>query len=301
VDLQAFDVRSGRKILLIWAIPQALNNSTDLTIDRTIDKTTENLATLSTNSTSFIDTTASNSQVANYAVSYVAYEQPQTSQQVVVPTGQASEVIGANGASFTAKAVSGGIQLTWSLPQPAEEYSTDIFRSDTVGTLGKRIARFDSTVKEFVDAAGKPDVYFYTLRWYKNLIVGDPATVIATASDQMGPEAPKSVTVTYDQERKFFTITWSPSVSSDVDHYDVYRSNIPLQLGEKLNIDENNKGGIKPDPNESLDTVTLKYEDSKISAGQTYYYSVLAVDKAGNSSHYQELQRAGRANPFGEL
>lgn len=296
VNLQAFDVRSGSKILLIWNVPKALYNSTDLIIDRAVDGSTENLATLGITSVSFLDTTAPNLKQSNYTASYISYEQPQTSQQVVVPTGQASEVIDANGASFTAQNVQDGIKLNWSSPQPAEEYSTDIFRSDSVGTLGKRIARFDSTVKEFVDTSGKSDVSFYTLRWYKNLIVGESAKITAMATDQMGPETPKSITVKYDQDQKKFTITWSPSVSTDVDHYDVYRSNIPLKLGEKQNAE-----GIKLDSSESPDITTLSFEDSKISSGQTYYYSVLAVDTVGNSSHYQELQQAGRANPFGGL
>jgi hypothetical protein len=295
-ELQVFDVRSGNKAMLIWKTPKELNTSTDLTIERAINGQVENLANLGITSTSFIDTTVPNSQQATYAVAYVAYEEPQTSQQVVVKTGQASEVIGANSASFTAEVVSDGIKLDWSLPQPAEEYSTDIFRSDTVGVLGKRVARFDSTVQEFIDASGKPDIYFYTLRWYKKLVTGESATATITASDQMNPEPPKSITVNFNQELKIITITWSPSTSSDVDHYDVYRSLVPLKLGDKLNSD-----GIKPDPTQPLETVTLKYEDNKISDGQTYYYSVLAVDKAGNVSHYQELQRAGKTNIFGEL
>jgi len=296
-SFRAFDVRTGKSVLVVWSVPAGLTDVTDISLDRSLDGTVQNVATLPLKTTSFLDTTAKDKAVATYAAAFVRYVGQLTSPQVAARTGRKEEQTTESQMSIAVEPTSAGVRVSWVRPQLASGKAADIFRSTTAGMLGQRVGRVTSDEQSFTDADGKAGLHFYTIRWYDSVVIGEVATAEAMPTDTMPPQPPESVTVVYNADAKAFTVSWTPSVSLDVARYDVYRSITPLQLGVKISGEK----GIAPDATKPVEEQNLSYLDVSPPASGTVYYTVLGVDTTGNTSRYQELQRAGRRNPFGEL
>ncbi|MFQ5900786.1 MAG: prepilin-type N-terminal cleavage/methylation domain-containing protein [Thermodesulfobacteriota bacterium] len=85
--------------------------------------------------------------------------------------------------------------------------------------------------------------------------------------DQTPPDTPSNVALNrsaYDS----LTMTWTASVATDVDHYNIYRGTVP---GGEVLIG-------------SVPVGTTLYQDTGFVAKDTYYYQVSAVDGSGNES-----------------
>jgi len=81
----------------------------------------------------------------------------------------------------------------------------------------------------------------------------------------LGPQAPTNVQA--KQAYYGIDVTWTPSPSSNVAGYNVYRSTVVGDLGTKVNA--------------ALVQGT-EYKDTDVENGVTYYYTVRAVDTGGN-------------------
>ena len=80
----------------------------------------------------------------------------------------------------------------------------------------------------------------------------------------------------------YASLSWTPSASSNVIDYNVYRGTTP--------------GGPYTKINPSLVSAT-SYTDSSVAAGQTYYYVATAVDNSNNESAYSTEAQAVVPSP----
>jgi hypothetical protein len=201
--------------------------------------------------------------------------------------------------SLTAEVTPRGILLKWSPPKsapgsdkPANVTEYHVYRGEldpaaaSVGTA-KDLTTWKSplvqiasvTSPEYLDSGfdyGK--TYAYVVR---SLIVvqgspiesGDSVPAIVTPKDTFPPEAPQGLvaTVIPGQAPGSFAVelSWSINVEADMAGYRVYRSETEGSRGQLLST-------------ELLPTPT--YRDASVGPDRRYWYTVTAVDRAGNES-----------------
>lgn len=291
--VDVFNVQKGGTILFTWKNPANLN-ATIIRVSKSIGDSSENLATLPATATSFLFTKAIDGQETEYIINYVKQSDTTLSAQIQAKTGASS------GGLSVAAADDAGVKLQWSMPATAQDKKAEIYRSDAVGTLGKKLGALSAGATSFDDPHGRPDLHFYTVVWVGEVIGGIPWAGKVVSTDTTAPEAPDFVKTEYDAANEIARVTWVPSQSTDVTSYNVYRSDTQLNLGslvgERLVKDvaslEQDSGTTKDCAHE------LCIEDKKPTTGKTLYYTVVAVDATGNQSSVQNLGVSGRANPF---
>jgi hypothetical protein len=206
--------------------------------------------------------------------------------------------------TLSAKLTENGINLRWDVPQSASggepitgiaEYH--LYRGEVDPHAAEATAKelFHTTWKspllriaatktpEYRDAAfdyGKTYVYIV-----RSVLAGDAAGVessdsraaIITPMDTYPPAAPQGIVaaVLGGAEAGQFVVdlSWSINVEADLAGYRVYRSEQQGALGEALNAEF---------------VATPAYRDGTVASGRKYWYSVKAVDRAGNESAASE-------------
>ena len=136
-----------------------------------------------------------------------------------------------------------------------------------------------TTIPEYHDVGfdyGK--TYAYTVRGVIQvqgmaLESSDAPLVVLTPRDTFPPAAPQSLVAAVlpgpTGEAKLVDLSWSINLETDLAGYRVYRSEQEGTQGELLTKE------LLPTP---------AYRDTSVHNGQTYWYRVTAVDKAGNES-----------------
>ncbi len=136
-----------------------------------------------------------------------------------------------------------------------------------------------TTIPEYHDVGfdyGK--TYAYTVRGViqvqgMGLESSDAPLVVLTPRDTFPPAAPQSLVAAVlpgaTGEAKLVDLSWSINLETDLAGYRVYRSEQEGTQGELLTKE------LLPTP---------AYRDTSVHNGQTYWYRVTAVDKAGNES-----------------
>jgi len=294
--VEAFDVQTGGTVLFTWKTPERLT-ATFVRVNRVLGDVVENLATLPATATSFLYTGAPNGQAQKYSVHYVRQVDTVQSPQVAAHAGTASggvSVVAADGA---------GVRLQWLVPEPAAAKRIEVYRSDAVGTLGKRVANLEPGVTSYDDPQGREGLNFYTLIWVGGTVAGQLWEDQVTSTDSTPPKAPDFIQATYLADRQVVRVSWAPSSSPDVTQYQVYKSDHPLTLG--ILVGTKQAADVQPLDNATSATGSqascandLCLEDTAIKPGEPVYYTVIAVDRSGNQSSVQDLGRSGRANPF---
>ncbi len=291
--VEVFNVQKGGTILFTWKNP-AILDATIVRVSKTVGESSENLATMPIAATAFLYTQAVDGQETTYIINYVKQTDTTQSAQVQAKTGASS------GGLTVAAADDAGVKLQWTIPATAQEKKAEIYRSDTVGALGRKLEALSAGATNYDDPHGRADLHFYTVVWVGEVIGGIPWTGKVTSTDATAPEAPDFVKTEYDAANELVHITWVPSQSTDVTSYNVYRSDTKLNLGslvgERLVKDvasvDQETGTVRDCAHE------LCMEDKKPTAGKTLYYTVVAVDATGNQSSVQNLGVSGRPNPF---
>jgi hypothetical protein len=101
----------------------------------------------------------------------------------------------------------------------------------------------------------------------------DSAPAIVTPRDIFPPAAPRGLEAIYVPATSAapadIELSWDISPESDLSGYIVYRSEQPGTRGKRLNPD------LLPSPS---------FRDIQVAADKHYFYSVSAVDRAGNES-----------------
>ncbi|MGE5674701.1 MAG: S8 family serine peptidase [Mycobacterium leprae] len=182
-------------------------------------------------------------------------------------------------AGLTATAGDGKVDLAWLPVNDATVAGYNVYQSFTAGGTGTKVN--SSLIKEAKYAVtGLTDgtTYYFTATTVTN--AGDEsirsAEVSATPKDQTPPAVPTELTAT--KGNKPIAVKWKANPESDLAGYNLYRSTTSGTTGNKLNT--------------ALLT-TNAYNDNDVVLNTSYYYSVTAVDKAGNESA-QSAQAEGK-------
>lgn len=307
--VQVFDMQTGGTVLFTWQKPEGAATATTFRLNVVQGDNHTNVAALPASATSFQYRGATDGVLTTYELYYI-------SQQGVVDSPAVQARPGAIGGPLTISAATGsGVKLTWT--KPAGEFeAVEVYRSTTVGDLGARVARLGADETSYEDIAGRPDIYFYLVRWVTSTVVGQIAPGQVASTDKEVPAAPQAITATYVDKsvdstvaQPFVRVTWSPSPSPDVVAYDLYRSSnamsLGTQVGSKAVQDIASIEEIASNPDIAKDC-SKQYcledqsfaGDKTLTKGIPYYYTAVAVDSSGNRSSVQDLGVSGRPNPF---
>jgi hypothetical protein len=187
--------------------------------------------------------------------------------------------------------------LDWNAPQAvnaqAQHYEFMIYRAEVdpatseaavldpskAKLVGSPALLAQTTETEYRDTSYQfGSTYFYTIRasvqiGTEKVESADAAPVVLTARDIFPPVVPEgleAITIPEVNGRPAsIELTWSINTEPDLAGYNIYRSEEPGVAGLKLNM-------------ELLSAPT--FHDMSIVPGNTYFYRVGAVDKAGNES-----------------
>jgi fibronectin type 3 domain-containing protein len=114
-----------------------------------------------------------------------------------------------------------------------------------------------------VNIAFKDELDNYDRNWSKDYIV-------KVSKDNVPPSAPTNLKSFAGNN--FIYLEWIPATDIDISGYEVRKSKDP------------NLGFMDPDSLVARDIKTSYYRDTKVKAGETYYYKVLSQDFSGNQS-----------------
>jgi hypothetical protein len=102
---------------------------------------------------------------------------------------------------------------------------------------------------------------------------GDSNLVVLARTDVFAPAAPEGLVIAAVPEQgdtpAHLELSWAISVDNEVAGYNIYRADKPGAAGSRLN-------------NQLL--LTPAFRDMNVQPGRAYFYSVTAVDRAGNES-----------------
>lgn len=203
-------------------------------------------------------------------------------------------------ADLQAQVTHQGVVLTWMPPQkdlvgsapPIASYR--IYRSEPESQAqsgtpspSKETSKPNSPFLRIGDATASPfrdsqitfgNTYTYSVRsvvQYQDLPLesADSNLVTVTPRDVFPPAVPQGLMVVFvpahDAAPAYFDLSWSISAENDVAGYNVYRTEQEGAPGNKLN------------PQLLL---TPSFRDMNVVSGHRYFYTVTAVDRAGNES-----------------
>jgi hypothetical protein len=183
--------------------------------------------------------------------------------------------------NFVAEVVADGVRLSWST-ESASGAPTNTF---AVNRQSQEDPRDAVTIS--VPAAASPRISFVDkkVNWEKNytysvhavarvngidLISDETTPVKVVTHDIFPPAAPTGAQAVFsgDRQQLFVDLTWNLNTERDLAGYNVYRTD-SSGSSKKLNVQ------IVPTPS---------FRDVSVAAGETYLYSVTAVDIHANES-----------------
>lgn len=203
---------------------------------------------------------------------------------------------------FQAKVTAQGVLITWrcmKLPVglAGMKYLFRVFRRDDAGGAETRIAEIDDTTCATgpTKAAAEPDKIVssfldQTFEWekaylYRGAVVsvmpvpgkspvaveGDDTTEVKVlAHDIFPPAVPTGLQAVFSGpgQAPFIDLSWPPVTDADLAGYNIYR----------------HQGGEAPVKLNSELVKTPAFRDTQVNPGQTYFYSITAIDQRGNES-----------------
>jgi fibronectin type 3 domain-containing protein len=113
----------------------------------------------------------------------------------------------------------------------------------------------------------------------------DSAPAIVTPRDTFPPATPQNVVAAVlpgDNDGGIVDLSWSINVEADLAGYRVYRSEKPGEHGQLLQTE------LLASP---------AFRDSSVQGGHRYWYTVTAVDRAGNESGPSDAAPADLTQP----
>lgn len=179
------------------------------------------------------------------------------------------------------------VVLRWNDSQDSRAEQIAVYRSDTPETVGTRmtIVSLGTQVYRDTTVVLGSTYYYYVLP--TNSKVSSPSVfpVAITIEDTIAPPPPEDVQV-FVTESAYVRVTWRPSAAEVPSHYEIYRSREQGLLGDPIVV------GYGSDK--------TSYEDTTVTPGLSYYYTVAAVDASGNKSTALTADpTVGNQFPFG--
>ena len=162
-------------------------------------------------------------------------------------------------------------QVQWKSPPILLAPSQSNSYRDTLFDFGKT---YVYQVRSLVIADGNP------------IESADSTPAIVTPRDTFPPVAPQNIVaaqIPVTDAAVIVDLSWSINLENDLSGYRVYRSETPGARGQLLQID------LLSAP---------AYRDSSVQPGHRYWYSVTAVDRAGNESELSEAAPADLTQPL---
>jgi predicted phage tail protein len=229
-----------------------------------------------------------------YAIRYVNASGQRASFSNFLSIEPAARIAQAPTLASSAKVLEDSITITWQPPV------ANIDNSTPVNLLGYNVYRTDEsqtdsgiqplnakpiTVTEYADKSFQfGNSYRYVVRSVSLGTGGAPVeslnsnAVSVSPLDTFAPAAPERPSVAAPEPSSArLAIFFAANKETDIAGYNIYRStdpDLPKQNWTKLNA--------------TLLTRTT-YQDDKVEPGKTYYYYIVAVDKAGNVSPPSEV------------
>jgi len=194
-----------------------------------------------------------------------------------------------------AKLLPDAVVLSWEMPQPPQSSSLKTKYFYRIVRSGDQAAKGQPAQVVVAEVPAKPgsemflDKNFTWEKTYQYKVVGvtevlsrdgkklsefegeDSPPVTIVAHDVFPPARPSGLQAVYSalESRKFIDLTWSPNDENDLTGYNVYRRTSEGAAPVRINSDL-----VK----------TPSFRDENVAAGNTYMYSVTAVDARGNES-----------------
>lgn len=167
----------------------------------------------------------------------------------------------------TATGAAGATTGTGAAQKPALQRIGDSAASPFHDSQAELGATYEYVVRSVVMYDGQP------------LESSDSNVTQVTAKDVFPPSAPEGLIVTlipaqaasgnFPSSPAYLELSWAIAPEHDVAGYNVYRSESASERGKRQNSD------LLPTP---------AFRDMNVAPGKTYYYTVTAVDRAGNES-----------------
>ncbi len=178
----------------------------------------------------------------------------------------------------------GVVSIFWRLPNYPVGVEVVLHESRTKGVPGQEIARIpaERLVYERTELENG-EWYYYTLKSIgrKGEISEMTAEVAVRPTDALAPASPYNVRVT-PQDDGTMSVRWNHMNLTDVAYHEIHRSTTPGQLGVRMT---------------QVAAPTLAWHDTRTVVGENYYYTIVAVDSAGNKSA-NALIITGNPQPF---
>ncbi len=174
-------------------------------------------------------------------------------------------------------------------PSSADAASKDLTQAKWISLLTLLASSPTTSYRDTFFDFGK--TYLYVIRSVvlaggNELESGDSAPVIVTPRDIFPPAAPQGLVAAVlpgtAPGSLEVDLSWSINLETDLAGYRVYRSEEPGTRGQPLTPD------LLPTPS---------YRDTSVLPGHRYWYSVTAVDRAGNESEPSAPADAGVTQP----
>jgi hypothetical protein len=191
------------------------------------------------------------------------------------------------------------VLLQWSVPLGQQYDGVEIYRSlsDTMEpATATATDQLPSSGYYFDTTVDNNTTYYYYFRSYRlqggDRTYSDWSDIVSVIpTDHTSPTAPVLLSVTSlasedatDKTIAGLLITWQASSSIDVATYNIYRASQPGALGQLL---------------DEVTADVTSARDTSVQPGVAYYYTVTAVDTAGNESTTSLWAgSAGHRDPF---
>ncbi|MFA6909422.1 MAG: hypothetical protein WC289_06145, partial [Patescibacteria group bacterium] len=180
--------------------------------------------------------------------------------------------------------------VIWKLAGSTNIQGVRVYRSlNPAGDLEK-IADVSPAITTFEDNTVQDGtLYYYLVKTYFESTVESASTtrVSGVSDNKLPPSSPSAVTAKNAGDGSSVVLTWVNPTNQDFAAIRIYRSEIPGELGSLI-----------------IGTQVItgqEYTDATAVNGTTYYYTVTAVDTAGNESLGVLFQTVGRRNPFAPI
>jgi hypothetical protein len=162
------------------------------------------------------------------------------------------------------------ITVNWTAVPGATSY--DIYRSTTSGALGSSLTTIQAPAISYVDTGlTASTAYYYTIKAGNSVVTASAASTQATATTQNPavivtiPSVPTGLAATTVSDTQI-TVSWATVAGAT--SYNIYRSTAAGVQGSKVNTSA---------------APSVSYADTGLTASTLYYFTVTAVNLAGES------------------